>query len=153
MIDPTITRDRRLLQESLTLVAPVAGELIAAFHDRLFAAHPELRAIFPTDLTLQGERLLSAAIALATHFDRPERLQPALAAMGRSHALLGVGLRHYAIVGATLLDTLRDFAGPVWTPAYAEAWERAYAFAAGTMMAASACDTAEDSRNGARQAA
>jgi methyl-accepting chemotaxis protein len=153
MTDPTMQRDHLLLQESLSLIAPVADDFVAAFYDRLFAAHPELRGMFPADMTLQRERLLKAVIALVTHFDHPEQLRPALIAMGRTHVRLGVGLAHYAIVGATLLETLREFAGPAWNPAYAHAWERAYTFAAGTMMASTAVDSMSDSRNGIRQAA
>ena len=150
--DPTIQRDHLLLQESLNLVAPVAGELIAAFYDKLFAAHPELRSMFPANMSVQREKLLNAVIALVTHFDRPEKLEPALIAMGRTHVRHGVGLGHYAIVGGVLLETLAEFAGPAWNHAYAAAWERAYTFAAGTMMAASAV-TYVEARNGLRQAA
>lgn len=151
--DSSIQRDHLLLQESLNLVAPVAGELVAAFYDKLFTDHPELRAMFPQDLTEQHDRLLKAVIALVTHFDQPELLQPALTAMGRTHVRHGVTLGHYAIVGATLLETLREFAGPAWTPDYAAAWERAYTFAAGTMMAVSAATPPAKSRNGLRQVA
>ena len=130
--------DHVLLQESLNLVAPVADQLIAAFYDRLFHEHPELRPMFPAVMAPQHDKLLKAVIALVTHYDHPEQLQPALAAMGRAHARHGVGIDHYAIVGATLIGTLADFAGDAWNDDYAGAWERAYTFAAGTMMAASA---------------
>lgn len=138
--DPTIQRDHRLLQESLNIVAPVAGELIATFYGKLFAAHPEVRSMFPPDLTLQRERLLDAVITLVRHFGEPEVLQPALRAIGRTHLRRGVGLAHYAIVGAALLETLREYGGAAWSPAYQAAWERAYTFAAGTMMAAAALE-------------
>ncbi|HYN94931.1 MAG TPA: globin domain-containing protein [Pilimelia sp.] len=150
--DPTITRDHFLLQESLALVAPVADELIASFYDRLFTARPELRPMFAPDLTPQRERLLTAVIALVTQFDRPEQLQPVLAAMGRAHVRYGVRLDHYAAVGSALLATLAEYAGPAWNPAYAAAWERLYTYAAGTMMAA-ACLVSTTSGNGLRHAA
>jgi hemoglobin-like flavoprotein len=141
MTDHRITRpseDQRLLKESLDLVAPVADELIAAFYDRLFTDHPNLRPMFPPVLDTQRERLLKAIIALVTHYDRPQELLPAFAAMGRRHERYGVRIEHYAAVGAALLSTLRRFAGAAWTPAYHGAWVRAYTFAAGNMMQAGA---------------
>jgi methyl-accepting chemotaxis protein len=138
MDDTTRTEDQRLLQESLNLIAPVAPELVAAFYERLFTEHPAVRAMFPPVMDLQRERLLAAIIALVTHYDRPENLAPALTAMGRNHVKYGARLEHYSIVGSILLGTLEDFAGDAWNPEFAGAWERAYTFAAGTMMAAAA---------------
>jgi hemoglobin-like flavoprotein len=132
--------DHRLLQESLTLIAPVADDVIRTFYDRLFLDYPEVRPMFPAVLDLQREQLLTAIIALVTHYDQPEQLTPALSAMGRRHQGYGVRLEHYGAVGSTLLATLESFAGPAWTPAVATAWERAYTFAAGIMSAAGTLD-------------
>ena len=130
--------DQRLLAESLALVTPVAGELIAAFYDRLFADHPALRPMFPPVIDAQRDRLLAAIIGVVTHYDRPQQLVPALTAMGGRHGGYGVRIDHYAAVGLTLVDTLRRFAGPAWTPEYEGAWLRAYTYAAGVMMQAGA---------------
>lgn len=130
--------DQRLLQESLNLIAPIADTVVAAFYDRLFAENPTVRPMFPEVMDLQREKLLKAIIALVTHYGDPEQLVPALSAMGRTHARYEVGIDHYAIVGQTLLATLRDFAGDAWTPEYEGAWARAYTFAAGNMMQAGA---------------
>jgi methyl-accepting chemotaxis protein len=132
--DTTVQRtvDAQLLQESLNLVAPVAGELIASFYDQLFTDYPEVRPMFPANMDLQQERLLKAVIALVTHYDQPEALLPALTQMGNNHVKYGVQL------GATLLATLRRFAGDAWNAEYEGAWGRAYTFAAGAMMQAGA---------------
>jgi hemoglobin-like flavoprotein len=137
------TEDHRLLQESLGLVAPVADQLIAAFYDQLFRDNPQLRSMFPAVMDHQRDKLLKAVIALVTHYDRPENLLPALTAMGRTHARHGVGLGDYAAVASALLTTLARFAGPAWSPEYEGAWARAYTFAAGAMMQASAIAEAE----------
>jgi len=128
--------DHRLLQESLGLIAPVADDVIRAFYDQLFADYPQVRPMFPAVMDLQRERLLKAIIALVTHYHEPEKLLPALNSMGRRHAGYGVEMEHYGAVGATLLATLRRFAGAAWTPGYEQAWTHAYTFAAGAMMQA-----------------
>lgn len=130
--------DHVLLTESLGLVAPVAGEVVATFYERLFAEYPDVRPMFPAAMDDQREKLLKAIIALVTHYETPDALLPALTAMGRRHNGYGVRIDHYAAVGLTLLGTLRDAAGDAWTPAYEGAWLRAYTFAAGVMMQAGA---------------
>jgi hemoglobin-like flavoprotein len=132
------TSDHRLLAESLDLITPVAGELVVSFYEQLFAEHPEVRPMFPPDMSAQNDKLLRAVIALVTHYGEPDKLVPGLEAMGRRHAGYGVTDGHYCAVGLTLLATLRRFAGPAWTTEYEGAWVRAYTFAAGTMMAAPA---------------
>jgi methyl-accepting chemotaxis protein len=137
-VTPTQVADHRLLSESLALLAPVADQVIGAFYDQLFADQPQYRAMFPADMDGQRDRLLKAVVALVTHYEDPDALVPALATMGRAHARFPIGLAEYAAVGQALLITLARFAGPAWTPQYERAWTRAYTFAAGTMLQASA---------------
>jgi hemoglobin-like flavoprotein len=149
----TRAEDARLLRASLDLVAPVADQLIADFYDRLFAEYPQVRPMFPAVMDLQRERLLKAVIALVTHYDQPEALLPALSAMGRNHVRYGAQVEHYGVVGQTLLATLEKFAGDAWTPELAGAWERAYTFAAGTMIRAATAEAPAEAPVGVSQAA
>src|SRR4029453_9241057 len=135
-IETQRTEDARMLRESLALVAPVAEQLIASFYERLFAEYPQVRSMFPANMDMQREKLLKAVIALVTHYDTPEVLLPALSTMGRNHVRYGAQVEHYGALGQTLLATLESYAGDAWTPELAGAWERAYTFAAGTMMRA-----------------
>lgn len=142
----TRSEDARMLRESLGLVAPVAGQLVADFYDRLFAEYPQVRPMFPAVMDAQREKLLKAIIALVTQYDQPDALAPALAAMGRNHVRYGTTVEHYAAVGQTLLATLATYAGDAWTPELAGAWERAYTWAAGTMMRAATDEAAPEER-------
>ncbi len=135
--------DHRLLTESLGLVAPVAHELVAAFYRQLFTEYPQVRTMFPANMEPQREKLLKAIIALVTHYNRPDQLVPALSALGRNHVGYGAQLAHYAAVGSTLMSVLRRFAADAWNAEYEGAWQRAYTFAAGTMMTA-AVEVADD---------
>ncbi len=149
-IDTSRPTDAQLLQASLQIVAPRADELIAAFYDRLFTAHPEVREMFPAVMDIQHERLLKAVIALVTRYDDPDRLLPGLTAMGERHDRYGVRLEHYAMVAECLLATLNEFAGDAWTPEVEGAWTRAYTFAAGAMIQGATRSRAEaDARHAA----
>jgi hemoglobin-like flavoprotein len=130
--------DQHLLAESLGLLAPAARDIVASFYERLFAEHPRWRPMFPADLGGQHDALLRAVTAIVTHYDRPERLIPALTAMGRRQEDYGVRIDHYSAVGLTLVATLRRFAGAAWNDEFEGAWLRAYTFVAGVMMQAGA---------------
>jgi hemoglobin-like flavoprotein len=130
--------DHRLLTECLGLVAPVADDLVAAFYRQLFTDFPQFRSMFPANMQPLREKLLRAIVTLVTHYDRPDQLVPALTAMGRNHIGYGAELTHYAAAGSTLMSVLRRFAGAAWNDEYEGAWQRAYTFAAGTMIMASA---------------
>jgi nitric oxide dioxygenase len=130
-----VRTDYELLNESLGLVAPVADQLIGSFYDRVFAEHPEVRPMFPADMTVQKESLLKAVVALVTNYDRREELVPYLEALGLRHVRYGVSTEHYPVVGQALLATLAQVAGEHWTDEYEGAWARAYTFAAETMQA------------------
>src|SRR2546423_13669166 len=115
--------DQYLLTESLAVLTPCADELAAEFADRLATGHPALRAIFEP-------RLLTVLLELAATYDRPQRLLPALATMGRRYRRYGAGVEDYAAGGGVLLGTPRDFAGAPGAPAPHRAGGRADAVAA-----------------------
>ena len=102
------------------------GEATAsAFYAHLFAAHPDLRPMFPTDLRSQS-RKLSATLTLAIDGLRDwTRFAPILDALARRHLGYGVEARHYAAVGTALLATLADLGvDPAGRAAWAKAFEK-----------------------------
>lgn len=134
-----------LVNESIDALAPRGADLIGSFYANLFAEAPELREIFPGDMSAQREKLLGAIVALARNFDpadagRMAKLDAALEQFGTSHARFGeyATPEAYATVGRILLLTLEDFAGKLWTAALAQAWRRRYRYASGRMIAAQA---------------
>jgi len=129
-----VRTDYELLNESLGLVGPVADQLIRSFYDRVFTGHPQVRSMFPADMTEQREHLLKAVVALVTNYDHREDLVPYLEALGGRHVRYGVVPEHYGIVGQALLASLAEMAGEHWTDEYEGAWARAYTFAAEVMQ-------------------
>ncbi|MEO3788342.1 globin domain-containing protein [Actinocorallia sp. B10E7] len=106
------------------------------FYGRLFAANPELRALFPPALDAQRGRFFPTLGELVEDLDEPGGLLPWLSEMGRDHRKYGVVDEHYAAVGEALLATLRRFLGPRWTPRLQEEWTAVYRFVAEAMMEA-----------------
>ena len=128
---------KKHVQESFALVAPIADAAAALFYDRLFELDPDLKALFDgVDLAAQKKKLLQAMAATVAGLDALEDLVPHLQDLGRRHAGYGVVDAHYETVGQALLWTLHQGLQEQWTSAAEQAWTAAYGVVAGTMKAA-----------------
>src|SRR5204862_4411210 len=114
-------------------IAPRAADFCARVYDRLFADHPELRALFPAEMAGQRRKLLGALVAIVNNLQNPVRLIPLLEDLGQRHAAYGVTLDSFDAVGAALLGAIRDFDDQL-DDAAAAAWTRAYAKIAQAMQ-------------------
>jgi hemoglobin-like flavoprotein len=133
--NPMITpAQKSLVQNSFAQIAPIAKPAAALFYSRLFELDPTLKPLFKTDMTQQGEKLITM-IATAVHgLDNPEQLVPTLKALGHRHAGYGVPQTSYATVGDALLWTLRQGLGPDFTAEVENAWAAAYDLLSRTMQ-------------------
>ena len=87
-------------------------------------------------MEVQRSRLLRALVHVVQMVDRPDELVPFLEQLGRDHRKFGVLAEHYDAVGAALLGSVAEFAGPAWTPEVEKAWTDAYTTVAGAMRTA-----------------
>lgn len=130
----------RLLKESWVLVEDRRDQLASHFYARMFLSDPTLRPLFPVQLTGQRNRLLEALVTAIHTVDDPEHFDAYLRGLGRDHRKYHVAPEHYDVVGVSLLDALRTFAGDQWTIEYDQAWRDAYAAIAARMLAGAAAD-------------
>ena len=114
------------LRRSWELVAPMAEEAAQLFYARLFELDPSLRRLFHTDPVVQRRKLIDALGFIVEHADRPDELQPKLAALGERHVSYGVRPEHYATVGEALMWMLDQGLGALRTPEARDAWVAAY---------------------------
>jgi len=129
------------VRSSFALVAPIADQAAALFYANLFYANlfeadRSLRPLFKSDLGDQGQRLMSMIGAAVGLLDQPQRLLPALHALGARHAGYGVQESHYATVGQALIKTLSQGLGEAFTPEVAEAWATMYGIVSREMQRA-----------------
>lgn len=125
-----------LVQTSFAKVAPIAATAADLFYGRLFEIAPQVRPMFPEDLTEQKRKLmamLGTAVAGLSHLDS---MLPAVRALGRRHAGYGVTEDHYAPVASALLWTLEKGLGEDFTFEVEEAWAIAYSVLSTTMIEA-----------------
>ena len=125
-----------LLESSFALLAPRADELVERFYERLFAAAPGLRTMFPGDMERQQRAVVGALVMTMKSLRSPSQLCLYLEGLGRRHVDYQATADHYPLVGALLLETMAEMAGDAWTPEIESAWTDAYAVVSGLMLSA-----------------
>jgi hemoglobin-like flavoprotein len=131
-----------LVQESFKKVVPIADKAADLFYDRLFTIAPEVRSLFPTDLSEQKKKLMQVLATAVTNLHQVEKILPAVEELGRRHVAYGVTEKHFEPVGAALLWTLEQGLGPDFSPPVKAAWTETYITVAGVMTKAAATVTA-----------
>jgi nitric oxide dioxygenase len=123
-----------LVQESFAKVVPISETAAVLFYDRLFEIAPQVKAMFPADMTEQRKKLMATLAVVANGLGNLAPILPAASALAKRHVSYGAKPEHYPVVGAALLWTLEKGLGDAWTPEVAEAWTTAYATLSGYMI-------------------
>ena len=124
----------KLVQTSFAQVAPIAATAADLFYGRLFEIAPQVRAMFPADISEQKKKLMAMLGTVVSGLNNLDTLMPAVRALGRRHGGYGVKAQHYAPVGSALLWTLEKGLGAAFTPEVKDAWATAYIVLSTTMI-------------------
>ena len=116
----------RLVQESFAKVAPIADQAAVMFYDRLFELAPQVKTMFPADMTEQRRKLMATLAFAVNGLANLQSVLPAASALAKRHIAYGAKPEHYPVVGAALLWTLEKGLGDAWTAEAACAWAAAY---------------------------
>jgi hemoglobin-like flavoprotein len=93
-----------LVQESFAKVAPIADQAAVMFYNRLFEIAPQVKAMFPADMTEQRKKLMAMLAAVVKGLGNLETVLPAASALAKRHVTYGAKAEHYPVVGAALPD-------------------------------------------------
>ena len=124
----------KLVQTSFSQVVPIAATAADLFYGRLFEIAPQVRSMFPQDLTQQKKKLVAMLGTVVAGLSHLDTLLRTVRALGRQHAGYGVRPHHYAPVGSALLWTLEKGLGEAFTPEVKDAWATAYIVLSTTMI-------------------
>src|SRR3954471_166913 len=127
--------DINSLETSFDAIAARGEELVEDFYNRLFAAAPPLRGLFPEDMKRQRAMLLGALVLLRKSLRDLDRIVPTLKQLGARHVAYGAVPEHYPVVGEALIAAMAEVAGDGWNLRYAAAWEEAFRVVASAMLA------------------
>jgi hemoglobin-like flavoprotein len=124
----------KLVQQSFTKVAPISETAAVLFYDRLFEVAPQVKAMFPADMTEQRRKLMATLAVVVNGLGDLPSILPAASALAKRHVNYGAKAEHYPVVGTALLWTLEKGLGDGWTPEIADAWTTAYGTLSGYMI-------------------
>jgi nitric oxide dioxygenase len=116
----------KLVQDSFAKVAPISEKAAELFYGRLFEVAPQVRAMFPDDMTEQRKKLMATLAIVVNGLNNLDAILPAASALAKRHVAYGAQPTHYPVVGQALLWTLEQGLGPSWTLDVAAAWTGAY---------------------------
>lgn len=105
-----------------------------AFYSKLFADHPALRKMFPTEMDKQYIKLVDMLSSIIMSLDQIESVSANIVAMSKRHNGYGVKAHHYTMVGNALLWTLRKGLGAEWNQDVESAWNSCYQSLANVMI-------------------
>jgi len=124
----------KLVQQSFSKVAPISEQAAVLFYDRLFEIAPQVKSMFPADMSEQRKKLMATLAVVVGGLGNLTSILPAASALAKRHVAYGAKPEHYPVVGAALLWTLEKGLGDGWTPDVAEAWKAAYGTLSGFMI-------------------
>ena len=130
--------DIALVRESFAKVVPIKEAAADLFYGRLFDVAPQVRAMFPDDMTEQKKKLIAMLATAVNGLSDLDALVPAVKALGARHVAYGAQAAHYPVVGDALLWTLERGLGAAFTPDVKRAWTKVYGLIAATMQAGAA---------------
>lgn len=137
-----------LVQNSFAKVAPIATQAGDMFYARLFEIAPDVRPLFPADISAQRDKLISMLSTAVTNLHQVQAIIPAVQDLGKRHVGYGVTTAHYDKVGEALLWTLEKGLGDEFTPPVKQAWTDTYVTLAGVMKDAAATVPAAQPKKG-----
>ncbi|HWX84879.1 MAG TPA: globin family protein [Xanthobacteraceae bacterium] len=124
----------KIVQDSFAKVVPIADQAATIFYDRLFEVAPQVKAMFPPDLTAQRKKLMATLAVVVNGLSNLESVLPAVSALAIRHVAFGAKAEHYPVVGSALLWALEQGLGQDWTVEVAAAWTAAYGTLSGYMI-------------------
>lgn len=111
-------------------------QAIDTFYDNLFAARPELRAMFSNSRARQSRKFLQSLRLIISSLAEPERSIAVLEQLGERHKGYGVKNSHYELAGSVLISTLAEVLGDSFDARARDAWQAGFGLISAVMMQA-----------------
>ena len=112
--------------QSFALAADRCGDLTPLVYDRLFAAHPEARALFRTEGSelVKGSMLALTIEAILDFTGERSGRYRMIECEAISHDAYGTSRELFVTFFAAIADTLRDLLGSDWSDEIDGEWRR-----------------------------
>ena len=125
-----LSAEHRAIVTATVPILEQGGEALTRhFYPILFRDYPQVKPYFNQTHQADGAQpraLANAVLMYAKNIDRLEALGPLVGQIVAKHVALNILPEHYPMVGASLLQAIREVLGPVATDAVIDAWGAAY---------------------------
>ena len=135
-----------LVTDGIDRLQPRLPELADAFYRTLFERHPELRTMFPAELSRQRVKFADELRTIVRAIPDFGSFIGNATQLGARHVGYGVRVAHYGQVRAVLLETIAYALGPEWTDDMGQAWSSAYDLITEAMLMGASLDGVSTSR-------
>jgi len=114
------------IEQSFELAASHCGDLTPLVYQRLFAVHPEARALFRTEGSelVRGSMLALTIEAIIDFVGERSGRYRMIECEAVSHDAYGTSRDLFVTFFSVIADTLRDLLGSDWSDEIDEAWRR-----------------------------
>ena len=132
-----VTTDRDLAQRlrtSFQTIVPAADAFADRFYDRIFAAAPAVRPMFPADMQAQKKKLLATLAWVVEHLEQGEQLKATLRQLGQRHEQYGAEPAHYPLIADAMIATMAEVSGASWNGDIEGDWRTALERVADIML-------------------
>lgn len=126
------------VRASCRAVADRPVRLAEVFYAHLFEMVPDMRSMFPDDLTHQMRKMTDTLLGAIAELDTGDTsvLEVELHRLGARHRTrFGVQPEHYMYIGHALTRAVRDVAGPGYSGSLSSSWVAVYQWVAAHMIA------------------
>ncbi len=125
------------LRSTFSVLEREGEKAIEQFYHNLFAAKPELQAMFSNSRARQNRKFLQSLRLIISSLAEPERSIEVLEQLGERHRGYGVKNSHYELAGGVLINTLADVLGDAFDARARDAWQAGFGLIAAVMIQAS----------------
>ncbi len=119
----------KIVKSTAPVLKEHSHEIGKRFYELLFSKVPELHNLFNQTNQKRGiqqEALAYSVYAAGENIDHLEAIDPVIKRITEKHRAIGIKPEQYPIVGATLLNAVKDVLGDAATEEVLGAWKKAY---------------------------
>jgi hemoglobin-like flavoprotein len=123
-----VTEHHKIVQHSFETIKPHLFEVADLLYDKLFELEPNMRHVFPGDITEQKVKLSEMIVFMVENIDRHFEVESKLSELGKFHRVRGITDENFVAFRDALLFALRKVMRTEFTPQVEEAWKSAYLY-------------------------
>jgi hemoglobin-like flavoprotein len=127
--------DLKLIRSTFRAISEDVDGFSIRFYRNLFTANPEVRGMFPEDMSAQRKKLTQTLAVAVGRLGEPELMIPMLRNLGARHVAYGVVAEQYPVVAEALISAMRDHLGGTFDEQAEAAWRVVLGWVAEHMMA------------------